>query len=375
MKIVIVKTHFASQGGIEKYTKQIGAAFAAPELGHQVTLLTESPPVSNLAASIQIAHLPKSKGPQFWRLEQFDRHVQNWLTKEAADIVFGMDRTRKQTHYRAGNGVHAAYLQSRLASDGIFKYALCQINPLHRKILKIEKETFEYPGLRTLFVNSHMVKQEVLTHYAVDPAKIEVIHNGVEWQEKEKDFANWPEKKEELLKTWKLPIGPLQLLFIGNGYQRKGLNVLLEALANFRHQSFHLSIVGKDKNIAWYQKKAVSLGLAQHVRFFGPQENTTPFYQLADCLVIPSFYDPFANVTLEALAMGLFVISSKSNGGSEILTSENGTLIDDLRSTQSILAALSRAFYKTKESAIQIRSSIAHLDFAKQLQKLIKICV
>ncbi len=55
-----------------------------------------------------------------------------------------------------------------------------------------------------------------------------------------------------------------------------------------------------------------------------------PFYQLADALAIPSFYDPFANVTVEALAMGLFVVSSRSNGGFEILDPSKGIIIENL---------------------------------------------
>ena len=67
------------------------------------------------------------------------------------DIVFGMERNRFQTHIRAGNGVHAAFLKSRLASEGVLKYGMCLINPLHRKILELEKEGFENPKLKKIF--------------------------------------------------------------------------------------------------------------------------------------------------------------------------------------------------------------------------------
>ena len=68
-----------------------------------------------------------------------------------------------------------------------------------------------------------------------------------------------------------------------------------------------------------YRAKAVQLGSKPKSASWSAGGNP-PFYQMADALVIPSFYDPFANVTVEALAMGLFVLSSKHNGGPEILT-------------------------------------------------------
>jgi UDP-glucose:(heptosyl)LPS alpha-1,3-glucosyltransferase len=102
----------------------------------------------------------------------------------------------------------------------------------------------------------------------------------------------------------------------------------------------------------------------------------TPFYQMADVLVIPSFYDPFANVTIEALAMGLFIVSSKHNGGHEIITKENGTVIENLLHIDSLSHALENCLNhpKTTMSANRIRQSVAHLDFSTQLKELMKAC-
>ena len=67
--------------------------------------------------------------------------------------------------------------------------------------------------------------------------------------------------------------------------------------------------------------------------------------------------------------MGLFVISSKTNGAHEILNKTNGAIIDSLKSPDAIAVALKTALDhpKTKERAILIRASVRHLDFATQL--------
>ena len=155
---------------------------------------------------------------------------------------------------------------------------------------------------------------------------------------------------------------------------RKGLDVLLNALASLSRRDFQLSIVGKENKVEFYKERAAQLGLQNKVCFFGPQPHIRPFYQMADALVIPSFYDPFANVTIEALAMGLFVVSSKTNGGHEILTDHNGAIIENLLDSDAIKAALERAMLhrKTRGSATRIRQSAAPFDFSFQLQKLIE---
>lgn len=360
MHVVLLKAKLGQKGGLEKSARRIGSAFLAK--GANVTFLTEQT-------------FPLCRWPAFLRLEQYDRAVCSWLKNNPADIVFGMERNREQTHLRAGNGVHAAYLKSRLASEGQIRYAICQINPLHRKILELEKQAFEYPGLKKLFVGSRMVQQQALEHYAIDPKKIEVIHNGVEWEEWAAHFAAWEQGKKAALAKFDLDPHLLHLLFIGNGYKRKGLDQLLEALAIWRFRDFHLSVVGKEKNIEQYRSKLARLGLEKRVRLFGPQKDVLPFYQLADALAIPSFYDPFANVTVEALAMGLFVISSKTNGGHEILTQQNGSVIENLLDPESIASSLDLALPKTPASASAIRGTVSHLDFSRQLAKLVEACV
>ncbi len=370
MKVALLKMQAKSQGGLEKYAGRIAAAFM--KKGADVTLLTTH---RSEKLGVDVEVFPVCKWPGFLKLEQFDRCVARWLKANPADIVFGMERNRIQTHIRAGNGVHAAYLKSRLASEGRFKYGLCLINPLHRKLLELEASAFEHVKLKKIFVNSRMVRSDILEHYTVDPAKIEVIHNGVEWEEHLSPFSLWQEGKKAALEKFGLDALDLQLLFIGHGYRRKGLGQLLKALSIWTEKDFHLSVIGKEKNLLQYETLALQLGLRGKVRFFGPQKEVTPFYQMADALAIPSFYDPFANVTLEALSFGLFVVSSKMNGGHEVLSDLNGAVIENIASPESIALSLDRCQRKTAESAKQIRASIRHFDFSNQLSKLIDACL
>ncbi len=368
-QVVLLKSCVSNRGGLEKYASRIADCFL--KKGCNVTLITQG--AAPVIDSIRVFAAKTWSWPAFIRMEQYDRFVNQWLNGNRADLIFGMDRNRMQTHLRAGNGVHAAFLQSRILTEGRLKWLICQANPLHRKILELEKDAFENPRLQKLFTNSHMVKRQILERYSTPSSKIEVVHNGVEWHEMQSGFDAWEMEKPLIAKRLGLDPFRFHFLFIGNGYLRKGLGQLLKALARLKSKDFTLSVVGKDTHWEEYRALADRLHLKDQVVFFGPQKETRPFYQMADALVIPSFYDPFANVTIEALAMGLFTISSKTNGGHEILTQNNGAVIEELTDADALAATLETAWMrpKTTESARQIRESVRHLDFSHQMPFLI----
>lgn len=371
-QVVLLKSGAKTKGGLEKYAEKIALAFV--DRGAQVTYLStgEAPPSKD---NICFHSFPIKSSLSCRKLDQFDRSVEKWIQTHPADLIFGLDRNRTQTHLRAGNGVHAAFLKSRMLTEGKIKYYSSLINPLHRKILSLETKGFCNPRLQKIFTNSEMTRKEILQYYPVDPTKIQVIHNGVEWKEMESDFIFWKEGRKQMLQKHQLDPHLFHLIFIGHGYLRKGLDVLIDALKKWPFRDFHLSVVGNEKRLDQYVEKVKQLNMQNQIRFFGPQ-TTIPFYQLADALVIPSFYDPFANVTVEALSMGVFVVSSKTNGGHEILNKQNGAIIENLLDRESILTALNQALKnrKTEQKALDIRKSVSHLDFSRQLTQLIDAC-
>jgi UDP-glucose:(heptosyl)LPS alpha-1,3-glucosyltransferase len=374
-KVTIFKSTLSQLGGLEKYSLHLAQAFSQKKC--DVTLLTTGEIPRNLPSSFSTCAHQFSSRLSFRKILEFDRFCQNYTHTHPADILFSMDRNRSQTHLRAGNGVHAAYLACRKQCEGFLKAASFSFNPLHRILLHFEKTAFEDPNLRILFTNSEMVKAQVLSHYRTEPSKIHVVHNGVEWKQMQGAFEESLLKKKEIALKLGLDPNVFHFLFIGNNFQRKGLNLLLQALSQLPVREFHLSIIGKDKNLSQFQTQSASLGLAKQVTFWGARKDVLSFYQVADCLAIPSLYDPFANVTVEALAMGLFVVSSKMNGGHEVLTKENGAVIPDLLDRDSFCESLNLSLKhaKTQASSQRIRSSVQSLDFPNQLDKIVDVCL
>lgn len=359
--VVFMKSRVNFRGGSEKYTHYLMQAFL--QKGCRVTLLTtgEIPPIEG----VRILSLAPDSKFTLYHLLRFDLLCQQWLKNNPHTIAFGMERTTSQTYYRAGNGVHAIYLQRRKLIDSFWKKISLTLNPLHYTLLHMEKKAFEDPKLKILFTNSEMVRQEILNTYSTDPAKIEVVHNGVEWDRWDEDFERSFDKQRG---------GPFQILFVGNGYRRKGLLFLLQGLERLKKEDFHLTVIGKERDPSFFIEWAKKHGLKEKIEFLGPQNGLIPFYQKADALVLPTIYDPFANVTVEALAMGLFVLSSRYNGGIEVLQEYSGRVIQEITSPESVAAALQQTFQhpKTAESAQKIRQSIKGLDFSIQLDKIVR---
>ena len=364
-QLVVLKSRVSHLGGLERYAVAIAKAFALKDV--IVTLLTTGPIID--IAGVKVISLGDHPKLNIQAVHFFDKAAQKWLKKNPHSIVFGLDRNSHQTHYRAGNGLHRIFLQKKCTR--LVSKVVARLNPKDRLILKKEKQLFKSPELQLLFTNSKMVKDELIETYQVSPEKIQVVHNGVDF----KNYVFNEDSKRESLKKLQISKASSHLLFVGNDYKRKGLKNLLKALSLLSSWDFHLSVVGNDKSIVTYQKLADSLKLSKKITFFGHQNNLAAFYQSSDCLILPSIYDPFANVTLEALSMGLFVITSQQNGGSEVITKESGVVLKDMDSSLELKDALLKLQKINLDinNRRKIRKTIQHLDINTQLNRIVEL--
>lgn len=367
LRICFLKRFFRQMGGLEKHSRLIVDYFH--HLGHLVTLGCEqAAPDYNYPT-----HLMKGTGPKFFQTESFSRQADRWIRSTNYDIVFSFDRTVNQSVMRLGNGIHRAYLEEKKRHQRYLPFSFYK--PLDWLLLSNEKRAFQSPHLKVIIANSHMVKQELLHYYSVDASKIHVLHNGIEWDVIGQHFHPTAQLDPKTIHP-KIDPTQLQLLFVGHGFKRKGLYSLLKALHLLKDEAFQLHIVGNDSHQPFYEQLSCDLGLSRQVFFYGGVQSSYPFFQLADMCIIPSIYDPFANVTVEALSFGCFVLTSRKNGGHEILTAESGAIIDDISDDRAFKELIvSNWRKKTVDSAIKIRNSIEYLKIDNQLEKLTSLCL
>lgn len=173
-----------------------------------------------------------------------------------------------------------------------------------------------------IVVNSKWMRDKVTFWYRVSPRKAVVIPNGVNL----KDFSRHIKKPKLDGNPAIISIGRLN-----NIKGIKGVDILIKAMSmlTLKLSCIKLYIIGSGK-LEKYQRLVKNEGLEKHVFFLGeiPRESVIKLLNCCDICIIPSIYEPFGIVVLEALASGTPVIASKTGGIPEIITSgESGLLV------------------------------------------------
>lgn len=331
-RIAIVRGAFNAAGGAERFVQRIAAALAAR--GVELTLVARNWPQSGqdgLPASVRLLRIAPFHIGRAWREAAFARAVRSAAEREGFDLVQSHERIPGLAIYRAGDGVHRQWLALRRRQQGAWRVVAERLSAGHRRVLRAERAMFTHPALRCVVCNSEMVRQEIIRHYGVDPDKLVVIRNGLDLR---RFRPPTPAEHEAARAGLGWPQDKTVFLFVGSGFERKGVAVALRALAHgtLRQQAL-LVVVGHDKHLARYQALAQSLGVAEAVRFEGPREDVVPYYHAADAFVLPTLYDPQSNAMLEAMGCGLPVITSHGCGAAELLAADSGHVVDALDDT------------------------------------------
>jgi UDP-glucose:(heptosyl)LPS alpha-1,3-glucosyltransferase len=328
VKIAIVRQRYNPYGGAERFVERALGALAGE--GAEVTLITRSWDGAPREGFRQITCDP-SYSRLFGGRAARDRSFANCARREMAqggfDITQSHERIPGCMIFRAGDGVHAAWLDHRARVLTPLQRLSQRWSGYHRYVLAAERAMFADPALRAVICNSQMVADEIARYYAVDRSKLQVIYNGV-------DTAVFhPGLAAEFRQTMREQTGIARrapvLLFVGSGFERKGVPQLLRAAARMRRVETRLVIVGADRKLAAMQALAARLGLAGRVHFTGPLKDVRPWYGAADGFVLPTLYDPCPNAALEALACGLPIVTSTTCGAQEwVRPGKNGWVVD-----------------------------------------------
>jgi UDP-glucose:(heptosyl)LPS alpha-1,3-glucosyltransferase len=246
------------------------------------------------------------------------------MQSESFDIVQSHERVAGATIFRAGDGVHASWLERWLPTLPAWRRALVRASPYHRATLMRERRMFEDPRLRAVIANSDFVAQDVIRHFPRVAPRVRVIRNGV-------DGARFhPGLRQEHRAAARRALGIAEtarlILFLGSGFERKGLPTALRTLASLP-DDVHLLVVGRDRNVSRFQGLASTLGIRQRTHWMGTVEDPRPFLGASDIAILPSLYDPMPNSVLESMACGLPVIASTFTGAIDLIRPrENGAL-------------------------------------------------
>ena len=314
-------------GGLGRHVHALAEAMA--RAGHEVTVLSRHP------GTPEVAHEEVAGGVRVVRVAEdptllsFADDLLAWtmalnhaLTR--AGLAIGADGAFDVVHAHDWLVAHAATtlkhhlgvpLVATLHATEAGRHQGWLPGPVSRTIYSIEWWlTFE---ARRVVTCSAYMRWEVTRLFELPAGKVDVLPNGV-------DPARWrvgPERVAAARRRWAAD-GPL-VAYCGRLVHEKGVQDLLAAVPRLRrrHPGLRVVVAGTGPAAAELREQARSLRLGRSAAFAGfvPDADLAALVAAADCAVVPSRYEPFGLVALEAAAAGTPVVAADVGGLAEVV--------------------------------------------------------
>ncbi|CAB4244470.1 putative Glycosyltransferase [Methylacidimicrobium sp. AP8] len=202
---------------------------------------------------------------------------------------------------------------------------------------KIERRLLFSGRLRWVLANSNQSVRWLMAEYpelARRPVRVKTLYPGVDPRRfAPPDPAEREAARAELAARFGWPAYDPVGLFVGNGWEHKGLGSALEAMGILRRNGHpvRLLVMGSERNKGKWPSAMRAAGLrGADVAFLGNvEEGRERFFRAADFLLLLSRFESFGMVVLEAVASGLPVIVSGRVPAREIVPEGAGTVIED----------------------------------------------
>ncbi len=322
MKLALIRRQFASVGGAELYLQRLLGALV--NAGHEIHLYTER--WEGAAAGVTVHEVPV-KARRAVRPVLFAENLARQLKGTDHDLVFSLERTVRQDVYRAGDGVHAVWLEQRRKFASWWRRPFVGMGAFHANMKALEARTLDPANTRHIIVNSDMVRREILARFPFPAERIHLVRNGVETArfqrgDRAATRARFGFSEDDFV-----------LLFVGSGWERKGLHFLVHLMRRWQiiEPRVKLLVVGKGHLAS----------PPSNVILAGPMKEVEHAYAAADLMTFLPIYEPCANVIAEALASGLPVITSACNGAGELIEEGiNGQVLQDPSDEQALEGAI-----------------------------------
>ncbi len=269
------------------------------------------------------------KPGRFLKTYSFNRAVLRYLKEKGNKHVvnFAFSRVEGCDVFRAGGGTHLGFLKKSINAykgfKGIKKRITRALNPINYYMPLLERRVFTHS--KRIIAISEQVKEEIVEVYGRSlEEKIVVIPNSVDLERFNPALKR--ESRDVSRRKLNLKDSDYVLGFASSNFKLKGLDYVIKALPKL--PSNVVLIVAGGRNPKKYERLAEKVGVRDRVVFLGKVSQMELFYSALDCLVHPSFYDTFANVVAEALAMHIPVVASMNTGAKDLIVEgKNGFVL------------------------------------------------
>ncbi|WP_082680801.1 glycosyltransferase family 4 protein [Mycolicibacterium novocastrense] len=336
MKILMVSWEYPPVvvGGLGRHVHHLATALA--EAGHEIVVLSRRPSntdpsthptTDEIAEGVRVvaaAHDPhefdfgsdmmawtlamghamvragltlKSQRGRPWRPDVV--HAHDWLVAHpAVALAEYFDVPLVSTIHATEAGRHSGWVSGRISR---------QVHAVESWLVR-ESDS--------LITCSASMRDEVSELFGPGLAESYVIRNGI-------DCGRWPFARR------KVRTGPAQLLYLGRLEYEKGIHDAIAALPRIRrtHPGTTLTVAGEGTQLDWLVEQARKYKVLKVTAFVGhlDHEALVDLLHTADAAVLPSHYEPFGIVALEAAATGIPLVTSNVGGlGEAVIDGETG---------------------------------------------------
>src|SRR5690554_789760 len=326
MKIALIHMRHAKTGGTELFLNHLSRYLA--EKGEEVTIICRShtEPAHPAIKFVKLRPFGLGKARRMWK---FAKAVERHIETTHYDFVYGLGKTWTHDMLRIGGGTHLHFLKASGRKHLRWKDMVS---------LKIEQKAMAPDAYKHIVANSYKSADEISEAYNVPRNKITVIHNFVDT--KRFDASKIEHEVSKLKQKLALDFTIPTFLFLGSGYERKGLKNALQALAKLDFAA-NLLIAGHESDEETYKQYAKTLGIYDQCTFVGKTNQPEHYFSLADCYLLPAHYEPFGFTVIEALSCGTPVIITENCGAKEVLKPNVSSVISPDNLVDELAKAMS----------------------------------
>jgi UDP-glucose:(heptosyl)LPS alpha-1,3-glucosyltransferase len=332
MKIGLAIYNFdPKKGGAERYAYDLATRLV--QRGHEVCVFCGQ---GMKTEGIKLIRLDAMPFPRWLRTLSFALKHRAYMRTSPPDVMLGFGNTFEADVYQSHGGVQRIWMEREIASYEDPKERRYKAFLLRNSInQRIQEWIAEYPvrakRCSRIVAISDMLKKHMANHFNIRQDSIDVVYNGVDT----KQFAP----------ASPLPDGPLRILFSAGNFRLKGLLPLLLAVGEVsnKRRDFQLDIMGRGRRER-YEQVIKTLNIGNCVNFLGEQAHPETVYRNAHILAHPTFYDACSLTTMEAMASGLPVITTRWNGASALVSEQEGYVIDEPFDIAGMVSAIKMLF-------------------------------
>ena len=360
MRIALLAHRFDPEGGGTE-RDLILTADCLRRGGHQVAVYADH--IRGATSALTVHRVGTVRLPRTLAFIRFAVAAAPLARRLGAELVMSFARVTSADVLRSGGSAHVSYLRAVARWRGQATALRMRLVPYHRAQIVVERLGFTSRNLRAALAVSQLVRRDLIEQFKLPAAKVTTIYNGVDTElfHPETDSV----VRNRIRAQSRIPRDGALVLFVGNGFARKGLGFLIDALARINSTTY-LLVVGNDGATASFQRRAQRRGIGDRVIFAGAQPAVAEFFNASDVLALPSLFEPFGNVALEALACGRPALLSGQCGVAELLPAElRDYVVGNPADAAEIATKLEQLLHKANDLRAIARAAASEFTWEK----------